>query len=294
VQEPPQLDSVIVEFEDRVAIITLNRPDAMNAWNGDLNRDLEAALRWAAGTDEVGAVVITGAGRAFCAGADLSAGATTFSNATDRGPADDSTSRTPHFLPWHVPKPVIAALNGHAVGVGATYALACDMRIAAAGAKIGFVFTRRGMLSELASHAILPRVVGMSHAADLLLSGRAISADEALAMGLVSAVTTGDEVRSAAVDRARDMAVNAAPVSMAISKRLLWDAVGIDRTVALEEPLFAWVAEQADAVEGVASFLEKRRPSWNLSVRADLPEHLFDGSTERLSPGADTGDTGDA
>lgn len=284
--EPPQLNTVIIDFEDHVAVITLNRPEVMNAWNGELNRDLDAALRWAAETDAVGAVVITGAGRAFCAGADLGAGGNTFSNDTDRGPADSSESRTPHFLPWHVPKPVIAALNGHAVGVGATYALACDLRIAAQGAKIGFVFTRRGMLSELASHAILPRVVGMSHASDLLLSGRVITAEEALTMGLVSAVTASDAVRAAAVERAREMAVYAAPVSMAISKRLLWDSIGVDDMIAREEPLFAWVAQQADAVEGVESFLEKRDPAWKLSVGNDLPEDLFmDSNADRPSGG---------
>ena len=162
----PEFETVSVVVDGRVGVITLNRPEALNAWNGALNRDLQAALRWAAADDAVGAVVVTGAGRAFCAGADLSSGGDTFANNEDRGPEDDSHSRTPTYLPWDVPKPVIAAINGHAVGVGATFALACDLRFAAHGAKIGFVFTRRGMLSELGSHAILPKVVGFSNAAD--------------------------------------------------------------------------------------------------------------------------------
>ncbi len=272
----PDLDTVLVELRDRVAVLTLNRPEALNAWNGDLNRDLDRALTWATESDDVGAVVITGAGRAFCAGADLSAGGDTFATAPDPGGDDDRAARTPQLLPWDVPKPVIAAINGHAVGVGATYALACDVRIMAVEAKIGFVFTRRGMLPELASHAVLPRVVGLSNAADLLLSGRAVTGTEAAALGLASAAVPLTDVVDEARARARDMAVNAAPVSMAISKRLLWESMGVEAMMAREEPLFDWVANQADSVEGVTSFLEKREPTWNLSVARDLPRHLLD------------------
>ena len=236
----PQLDTVLVELDDRVAVVTLNRPESLNAWNGALSGDLDAALRWASGDDRVGAVVITGAGRAFCAGADLSAGGDTFARDVDRGPGDDSEARTSKLLPWDVPKPVIAAVNGHAVGVGATYSLACDLRIAAEGAKIGFVFSRRGQLPELASHAVLPRVVGLSNAADLLLSGRAITGAEAARIGLVSAALAADAVLPAAVERARDMAVNAAPVSMAVSKLLLWESMGVRAMMAREQPLFDW------------------------------------------------------
>ncbi|MGI9596150.1 MAG: enoyl-CoA hydratase-related protein [Acidimicrobiales bacterium] len=273
--EPPQLETVLIDLDDRVAVITLNRPEAMNAWNGPLSRDLDAALGWAGGDDRVGAVVITGAGRAFCAGADLSSGGETFTGDADRGPDDDSRSRTPKILPWDVPKPVIAAINGHAVGVGATYSLSCDLRIAAEGAKIGFVFSRRGMLPELGSHAVLPRVVGMSNASDLLLSGRPVTGQEAAAMGLVSAVVPVDDVLPEATRRAREMAEQAAPISMAISKRLLWESMGVGEMMGREQPLFDWVAEQPDSVEGVASFLEKRRPDWKLSVERDFPHQLF-------------------
>jgi enoyl-CoA hydratase/carnithine racemase len=273
--ERPQLETVLVEVVDGVAVVTLNRPEALNAWNGPLSRDLDAALGWTAASDEVGAVVITGAGRAFCAGADLSAGGETFSGATERGADDDIEARSPRILPWDVPKPVIAAVNGHAVGVGATYALSCDVRVAAEEAKIGFVFTRRGMLPELASHAVLPRVVGLSNASDLLLSGRTVDGREAAAMGLVSAAVPAPEVVAWAVERGRDMALNAAPVSMAISKRLLWESVGVQAMMAREQPLFDWVAVQPDSVEGVTSFLEKRDPSWKLSVADDFPHHLF-------------------
>lgn len=272
---PPALDAVKAEFDDRVAVITLDRPEALNAWNGQLNQDLEAALAWAAAEDQVGAIVITGAGRAFCAGADLSAGGETFTNNAERGSTDDSEARTPTLLPWDVPKPVIAAINGHAVGVGATYALACDIRFMANEAKIGFVFSRRGMLSELGSHAILPRVVGLSNASDLLLGGQTITGAEAASIGLVTASAPASEVVDLAVDKARDMAINGAPVSMAISKRLLWESMGVQSMQAREQPLFDWVAEQPDSIEGVESFLERRDPRWKLSVTTDFPHDLF-------------------
>lgn len=266
---------MLVELDDRVGIITLNRPEALNAWNGQLSRDLDTALHWASTTDDVGAVVITGAGRAFCAGADLSSGGDTFAKNTARGPADDTEARTSKLLPWDVPKPVIAAINGHAVGVGATYALACDLRVMATEAKIGFVFTRRGMLSELASHAVLPKVVGFSNASDLLLGGQAIAGEEAARIGLVSAAVDQEDLMALAIGRGREMAINSAPVSMAISKRLLWESMGVEAMQAREQPLFDWIAQQSDSVEGVESFLEKRQPNWSLSVNDDFPEELF-------------------
>lgn len=267
----------MVECADRVAVITLNRPDALNAWNGQLNHDLDTALGWAATEDQVGAVVITGAGRAFCAGADLSDGGETFTNNAERGANDDSAARTPTVLPWDVPKPVIAAINGHAVGIGATYALACDMRFMAEDAKIGFVFSRRGMLSELGSHAVLPRVVGLSNASDLLLGGQTIDGVKAASIGLVTTAAPADEVLMLAVEKAREMAVKSAPMSMAISKRLLWESMGVKAMQTKEQPLFDWVAEQADSVEGVESFLERRDPRWQLSVAKDFPHNLFNG-----------------
>ncbi|MEM7094266.1 MAG: enoyl-CoA hydratase-related protein [Actinomycetota bacterium] len=283
---PPALDAVRAEFDDGVATITLNRPDALNAWNGPLNRDLHHVLEWARDEDQVRAIVITGAGRAFCAGADLSAGGETFTNSGDRGDEDDTEARTPSLFPWDIPKPVIAAINGHAVGVGATYALACDMRFMADDAKIGFVFARRGMLPELGSHAILPRVVGLSNASDLLLGGRAINGTEAASIGLVTASMPRDRVLAAAVERAREMATMSAPMSMAISKRLLWQSMGVEAMRAHEEPLFDWVAEQSDSVEGVASFLDKRDPEWSLSVSADFPNHLFADQAVAADPEA--------
>ncbi len=224
----------------------------------------------------MGAVVITGAGRAFCAGADLSSGGDTFADGGASRPGDDLEARTPKFLPWDVPKPVIAAINGHAVGVGATYALACDIRFVAASAKIAFVFSRRGMLAELGSHALLPRVVGLSNASDLILSGRPVDGNEAGRLGLATTCADGDATKTLAIERAAEMATMSAPVSMAISKRLLWEGVGLDAMRTREQPLFDWVAEQPDSVEGVVSFLEKRTPEWKMSAVADFPHDLFD------------------
>jgi len=161
------------------------------------------------------------------------------------------------------------------VGVGATYALACDVRIASESAKIAFVFARRGMLSELGSHAVLPRVVGFSHAADLLMSGRPVTGVEAAGMGLVSAAVAQEDVLSVTMEKAKEMAALSAPVSMAISKRLLWDSMGLEEMRRREEPLFDWVAAQPDSIEGVESFLEKRDPDWKLSAVDDFPEDLF-------------------
>ena len=267
---------VVTENRGRVRIITINRPEVLNAWNGAVSAGLDAALQAAADDDSVGAVVVTGAGRAFCAGADLSSGPDTFASGGTARPGDDVEARSPKCFPWDVPKPVIAAINGHAVGVGATYALACDVRFIAEDAKIGFVFTRRGMLAELGSHAILPRVVGLSNASDLILSGRPVDGVEATRLGLASACAGKADVLAMAIARADEMASMSAPVSMAISKRLLWESIGLDAMRKREEPLFDWVSNQPDSIEGVASFLDKRVPDWKMSAARDFPHDLFD------------------
>src|SRR5947207_8179010 len=187
--------TVQYEVDGGVATVTLNRPERMNAWNADLARELSRALDEADADDGVRAVVITGAGRAFCAGADLESGAATFDarrNESRRNREDE-----PLRLPYEIRKPVIAAINGAAVGVGITYPLLADVRFVADDAKISFAFVRRGMMPELASHAILPKVVGLSNAADLLLTGRMISGEEAARIGLASAALPRDEVLAA-------------------------------------------------------------------------------------------------
>jgi enoyl-CoA hydratase/carnithine racemase len=175
---------------------------------------------------------------------------------------------------YQVRKPVIAAINGHAVGVGLTLAMQCDLRLVARDAKLAFSFVRRGIIPELGSHTILPRVIGFSRAADLLLSGRTFRGEEAADLGLASEALSAEEVVPRAREWARDVAVNAAPASVAIAKRLLWEGVTETpaETMAKEKPLLAWVGKQADAAEGVRSFLERRPPEWKLRASTDLPE----------------------
>ena len=220
-------------------------------------------------------MILTGAGRAFCAGADLEGGGDTFANrerqaGADSGPEKNAGRNVRTVYPNEIDKPVIAAINGPAVGVGMTYPMLCDIRLASATAKMGFVFTRRGMMPELAAHLIVQRVAGFSNAADVLLSGRIFTGAEAAEMGLVSQALPKEELLPTAQKMARDY-VNTAPASVAITKRLLWR--GLDSNPAdmmkLEGPAFAWLGNQPDAKEGIVSFLEKRAPE----LEADAPGH---------------------
>src|SRR4051794_14985115 len=264
-------ETVQYEVDGGVATVTLNRPERMNAWNGQLAQELSRALDEADADDGVRAVVITGAGRAFCAGADLERGAETFDDT--RNESRRNREDEPLRLPYEIRKPVIAAINGAAVGVGITYPLLADVRFVADDAKISFAFVRRGMMPELASHAILPKVVGLSNAADLLLSGRMISGEEAAAIGLASAALPRAEVLPAAQERAREV-LKAAPVSVAISKRLIGDSLlgDVASTTRKESRLFACLGSQPDAAEGITSFLERREPEWKMSAAKDFPD----------------------
>ncbi|MFZ5563015.1 MAG: enoyl-CoA hydratase-related protein [Thermodesulfobacteriota bacterium] len=267
--------TILLNIDDSVATITLNRPEAMNAWNPAMARDLGHALAALDRDDTVRAVVITGAGRAFCAGADLSGDAGSFDTAT----TEDARAALafPPVMPYHIRKPVLAAINGHAIGVGITYPMTCDIRIVAEEAKVQFAFVRRGLTPELASHVIVPRVAGLSNAADLMLSGRMISGAEMARMGLASEALPAADVLPAALERAREFK-KTAPVSVAIAKRLLWQGLTatLDQMDAREFGLFQWVCRQPDAVEGVLSFLEKRAPDWKMSAGKDLPDLLND------------------
>jgi enoyl-CoA hydratase/carnithine racemase len=264
------------EVDGAVAIVTLHRPEQLNAWNDTMAAELAGAMRRCDLDDGVRAVVVTGAGRAFCAGADMSAGSDTFQGGL-RGearpaPQPPAGSAWGGPFPWQIRKPVIAAINGHAIGVGITYPMTCDVRLVAEDAKIQFAFTQRGVLPELWSHAIVPRVAGLSNAADLLLSGRVIRGRELAAMGLASEALPAGEVLAAALARAREFE-RAAPVSVALSKRLLWEGLGasMDELGQREVRQFAWISRQPDAREGPRAFLERRAPAWKLSPTKDLP-----------------------
>jgi enoyl-CoA hydratase/carnithine racemase len=268
-------DTLLYEVADPVCTITFNRPDKMNTWNATVAAELSAALQAANADDQVRAVIITGAGRAFCAGADLEGGGNTFANRQARDAQSENVGRNvKNVFPNEIDKPVIAAINGPAVGVGMTYPMLCDIRLAVDTAKMGFVFTRRGMMPELAAHLIVQRVAGFSNAADLLLSGRIFTGAEAAQMGLVSAALPKEELLPAARSIAEDY-INTAPASVALTKRLLWQ--GLDSNPAammkLEGPAFAWLGDQPDAKEGVMSFLDKRPPRWTLTPQ-DIPDDL--------------------
>jgi len=269
-------ETIRFEVRDRIATVTLHRPERMNAWNDTMAAELGQAMARCDEDDEVRAVVVTGAGRAFCAGADLGRSGDTFreGDALERARAPgaaDAGYAGP--FPWQIRKPVVAAINGHAIGVGITYPMTCDVRFVAEDAKIQFAFVRRGVLPELWSHAIVPRVAGLSHAADLLLTGRMIRGRELAAMGLASAALPAERVLEAARERAREV-LAAAPVSVALSKRLLWEglAAPLAELGPREARLFRWTGRGADAREGVTHFLEKREPHWKQSVKRDTPE----------------------
>ena len=271
-------ETLLYEVSEHVATITFNRPEKMNTWNAQVASELSEAMLKANTDDEVRAIVLTGAGRAFCAGADLERGGDTFANRDESGGRQSDEGRnTRNVYPNEIDKPVIAAINGAAVGVGMTYPMLCDIRLASEGAKMGFVFTRRGMMPELAAHLIVQRVAGLSNAADILLSGRIFTSEEALEMGIVSKVFPKDQLIDAAHEMAKDYA-NTAPASVAITKHLLWQ--GLDsspkKMMEAEGPSFAWLGNQPDAKEGSMSFLEKRAPAWELSAQ-DGPDEVKNG-----------------
>src|SRR3954454_4383401 len=275
-------DEILYEVADGVLTITLNRPDRLNAFTGVMARELIEAFDRADADDDVRAIVVTGAGRGFCAGADLEAGGSTF-DARERGHQGDGIPRdgggTVTLRIFRSLKPVIAGINGTAVGVGITMTLPMDIRIAAEGAKIGFVFARRGITPEAASSWFLPRLVGISQAMEWCATGRVFTAEEALAGGLVRSVHPAGEVVGIAQQLAREIADNAAPVSVAIARRLLWEMLGaahpMDAHRADSRAIFAR-GQSKDVVEGVTSFLEKRPPHFTDRVSDGLPE-LFPG-----------------
>jgi enoyl-CoA hydratase/carnithine racemase len=250
----------------------LNRPERRNAWTRRMGIELRDALRQADQRDDVRAVVVTGAGRDFCVGADLEGGGTVFDEARA---ADGERAERLSLAAWDVRKPVIAALNGAVAGVGATLPLQWDIRIAGESARITFVFVKRGLVPEAASTWLLPRLVGMSRAADLLLTGRLVGAREALDMGLVSRVVPDAELVASAQALAREIAEQTGPVAVALTKRLLWHMAGeADPAAAerLDAQVFGWATQSPDAKEGIRAFLEKRPARWSMKPGADLPD----------------------
>ena len=253
-----------------IATLTLNRPEAMNAFTNVMVREMVAAFDITDADDTVRSVIVTGAGRAFCAGADLSGGADTFnaSRQPDRV-AGDNTTRVPRDGGGRVTtrifesrKPVIGAINGHAVGVGITMTLPMDIRMASTGAKIGFVFAKRGIVPEAASSWFLPRLVGISNALDLLYSARLVDAAEAQSMNLVSRVMPPETLRESTIQYAQELATQVSPRSLRMMKRELYQAQFQSLSEAIDQANQDMLESFScnDFREGVAHFIEKRPP----------------------------------
>jgi enoyl-CoA hydratase/carnithine racemase len=270
-------EQITAELAERILTITLNRPERLNAWTQTMARELMEAFDRADADDDVGAIIITGAGRGFCAGADLAGGGETFDyrkrGAQEEQPEDNGGQFT--LRVFNSLKPVIAAINGPAVGVGATMTLPMDVRLAAEDARMGFVFARRGIVPEACSSWFLPRVVGISQAMEWVASGRVFPAQEALQAGLVRSLHPAGDLLGAARELALEIVENTAPVSVALARRMLWRMLGA------EHPMVAHRADSramfqrgqsADAVEGVTSFLEKRPARFSDRVSAGLPD----------------------
>ncbi|RMF20925.1 MAG: enoyl-CoA hydratase [Deltaproteobacteria bacterium] len=265
--------------ENGVAVVTLSRPERMNAFTTRMMEELVELFARASEDDAVRAVVVTGDGRAFCAGADLGAGGATF-DAEARGHEvglsehRDGGGRVA-LAAFACRKPVIAAINGAAVGVGITMTLAMDMRVAAEDAKIGFVFSRRGIVPEACSSWFLPRIVGIGKALEWCTTGRVFRAREEAASGLFNYVVPAAEVLEKAMSIAREIADNTSAVSVALGKALLWHCLGEDDPQSahlIDSKCIYWAGRQADAYEGVQSFLEKRPARFTMSAARDMPD----------------------
>ena len=270
---------IIYDVSEGIATITLNRPDKMNAFTGRMMHEIISALDLTDADDNVKAVIFTGAGRAFCAGADLSSGGATFSKGgsdiqTKQGVPRDGGGMVSLRI-FNSLKPVIGAINGAAVGVGVTMTLPMDIRVASDGAKFGFVFAKRGILPEACSSYFLPRLVGIQQATEWVFTGRVFSAEEALNGRLVRSVHPSEELLAVARGIAREIADNTAPVSVALSRQMLWRMMGASHPMdahAVESRGISARGRSADSKEGVTSFLEKRAAVYPDRVSDGLPD----------------------
>ena len=271
-----ELKDTTYQLEKGVALVTLNRPQRLNAYTRAMGQELIDIMGHVDQDDAVRTVVVTGAGRAYCAGMDLGEGGGTFDYAgrgADLAAHRDGGGRLALAV-YNCRKPVIAAINGPAVGVGITTATAMDMRIVAEDAKIGFVFARRGLVPEACSTWFLPRLVGPGKAAELMLTGRVFRAREEEHSGLFNQVLPTQEVLPRALEIAREIAENTAPVSVALTKAMLWHGLNEPDPQAahlVDSRCFYWAGSSPDAAEGIQSFLEKRPPQFKLSPTKDLP-----------------------
>ena len=266
--------SVLFELDaDGVATITLNRPDQMNACTGDLLDRLTGFYRRCDEDDAVRAVVLTGAGRAFCAGADISNAAKTF-DVSGSGGFDGFSAAGVGFPAFKIRKLVVGAINGHAIGLGLTLAMQCDIRIFAREGKYGIVQVRRGVMGDAYSHWTMVRLIGLARAAEIMLTGRTFDGDELDRLGIASQVLPARDVLPTALELARDTAIYAAPLSVAVSKRLLWESseLSAEQVEHRETELHKHIMSRGDAIEGPVAHVERRAPNWTLRVSKDWPE----------------------
>lgn len=294
-----EFSEILYDVDDGIATITLNRPDKLNAFTATMMFEIRRAFDLADTDDDVRAVIVTGAGRAFCAGADLSGGASTFNyensdGGSALGSGADADPELIEFLRsmkvngvfrdsggmtslriFESTKPVIGAINGPAVGIGITMCLPMDLRLASENAKFGFVFNSRGIAPEAASSWFLPKLVGISQAAEWIYTGRVFGPDEALRGGLVRSVHAPDELLDEARRLAGEIRDNTAPISVALSRAMLWRFLGARHPMEahrIDSRAVQYTGALPDAVEGVTSFFEKRPPRWSGKVSSDLPD----------------------
>jgi enoyl-CoA hydratase/carnithine racemase len=284
-------ETILYNVEDQILTITLNRPDKLNAFNAAMQKELIDAFDQADRDDDVRAIIVTGAGRGFCAGADLSSGADTFDRDARRGPVKRLANGDVDYGDPNVRdgggqvtlrifkclKPVIGAINGAAVGIGVTMQLAMDVRIASESARFGFVFSQRGIVPEAASSWFLPRIVGIAQALEWCYTGRVFPAQEALAGRLVSKVVAPDDLLPTARALAREIADKTAPVSVALIRQMMWRMLGADDPMEAHKIDSRGIYTRGrsdDVKEGVMSFLEKRPAKFKNKVSADMPDYF--------------------
>ena len=281
-----EFECILYDVKDKVLTITLNRPDRLNAYTGQMQSNLIEAFDKAGKDDDIRTIIVTGAGRGFCAGADLGAGGNTFNREVrnNKGETEgikddpewmrDGGGRTTLAI-FDCPKPIIAAFNGPAVGVGVTMTLPMDIRIASEEAKFGFVFARRGLVPEAASSWFLPRVVGINKALEWTFSGRVFSPEEAKEGGLIRSIHPADKLLEEANKIAQEIVENTSAVSVAMTRQMLWRLLGADHPMEahkVDSRAIYELGQGGDAKEGVESFLEKRPPEFPSKVSEDMPE----------------------
>ncbi|MFQ5418586.1 MAG: crotonase/enoyl-CoA hydratase family protein [Myxococcota bacterium] len=269
-------ETIETDLDGGIFTVTLNRPDRLNAFTAKMLHELLDTFDEIDGNDQIRAVIVTGAGRGFCAGADLGGGSGTFDRSTREAASEHRDGGGLLTLRiYDCLKPVIAAFNGPAVGVGVTMSLPMDIRIASDRAKFGFVFARRGIVPEACSSWFLPRIVGISRAMEWVATGRLFDAEEALENGLVSRVVPEDELLAAARGIALEIAANTSAVSVALARQMMWKMLGADHPMEAHKvdsrAIYA-MGKSADGHEGVASFLEKRPASFGMKVSSEMPD----------------------